>query len=151
MRRLGYRNTYTIILVIALITSIIINLIFTIFFIQKKNESTSYKGTWKCSAVKNARDIDITMYVDRKGTFYIAFSAENDIYQVAKGYIEENTMIYRGKYNFEKSDHFDYLSEIPDEKYEEENVIYLIDRISSNSIIVKNDVEKYDFIRVDKN
>ena len=43
MRRLGYRNTYTIILVIALITSIIINLIFTIFFIQKKNSFNNFK------------------------------------------------------------------------------------------------------------
>ncbi|MBO4457943.1 MAG: hypothetical protein J5802_09500 [Butyrivibrio sp.] len=149
--RSGYRKTYTTILLIALIISIIINLIFTIFFIQNKNESTSYKGTWKYSGAKNALDIEITMYVDGKATFYMAFSAKDEIYQACKGYIEEDTLIYKGKYTIQEGDHFDYLSDIPDEEYEEINSFYSIDRVSKNSIIIKNKNEEYDFIRVDMN
>ena len=151
MRKIGLRKTYIIILVIALITSIAINLIFTFFFIQKNKEITSYKGTWKCSSSDPifTTNTEITLYVDRKGFFYESLSENRKIYQVYKGHIEENTIIYQGMYNIQRDDHYDYLSDIPDEIYEEINYFYLIDRTSSNTLTINHANEK--FIRVDTN
>ena len=96
---------------------------------------------------------EITMYVDHNGTFYQACSIEDRPYQVTKGHIEGDTLVYQGLRTIEEGDHFEYLSDIPDDMYEDANTFYLIDRTSENTLTLKtsNGVgTKYDFIRVDE-
>lgn len=53
----------------------------------------------------------------------------------------------------EEGDKFEYLSDIPDDMYEEDNTFYKIDRTSKNTLTLKtSDGEgtRLDFIRVDK-
>lgn len=92
------------------------------------------------------------MFVDNHGTFYQAFSIDGKPYQATKGRIEKNTLIYQGLRTIEEGDHFEYLSDIPDDMYEETNTFYLIDRTSTNTLTLKTSDgagTRYDFIRIE--
>ncbi len=144
------KKSTSIILLLFLSVSIILNVVLGFVVFKEYKNSTSYEGTWKCSS---GLSYEITMYVDHNGTFYQAFSIDDRPYNVAKGFIEGDTLVYKGSRMIEEGDKFEYLSDIPDDMYEEDNTFYKIERTSKNTLTLKtSDGEgtRLDFIRVDK-
>ncbi len=122
------------ILVVCLSISVLLNLVLAFFLIKNSTQLNSYEGTWKCS---NNIVYDITIFVDHNGTFYESFALDDRPYIVYKGYIEKDTLVYKGARMIEENDHFEYLSDIPDEMYEEANYFYKITRNSKSTLLIE--------------
>lgn len=132
---------------ILLTLSVIINMLLFFVLFKLTYNSISLSGTWKCSI---DTDYYIELFIDNNGNFYEAYISDNEIRQIQKGYIDENTMIFTGRRIIDGTEEYEYLSDVPNEMYEKVGFFYIINRTSSNTfnlVHANGTVTSYNFIR----
>ena len=142
------RKTNTMVIISLLVVSIVVNIILATILINIKLKSESYEGTWKYST---SSTYETTLFIDHNGTFYMADSADGRLYNVSKGHIENDILVFSGVRSIQETDHYEYLSDIPEELYTEVNYFYVINRTSENTFTLRTSTDqgtKFVFIRV---
>ncbi len=151
------------IITICLIISVILNVVLLCILLKNSFDMNSYEGTWKCTSNPN---YEITIFVDHNGTFYEALDpitpdtssygiTITDIlpFIVYKGYIEKDSLVYKGVKIIENGDHYEYLSDIPDDQYEAASYYYTIIRNSKTTLMLEipgDSSAKYTFVKTDE-
>ena len=151
------------ILSICLAVSVILNIVLLGVLIKNTLDLNSYEGTWRCTSNPS---YEISIFVDHNGTFYEAlepitpdtsaygFTINNDLpYMVFKGYIEKDSLVYKGVKVIGEDDHFEYLSDIPDDQYEAVSYFYTINRVSKSTLMLEipgDSKTQYTFVRINE-
>ena len=150
------------IIIVCLVVSVVLNMVLLCVLLKNNHDMNSYEGTWKCTSNPN---YEITIFVDHNGTFYEALEpitpdassygitvTNNLPFLVYKGYIEKSSLVYKGVKAIDGDDHYEYLSDIPNDQYDAVNYFYTIIRNSENTLMIEipgDSRTKYTFVKTD--